>query len=270
MPEQPFRVPDTITLNVADSVTSEAESEDNQGSVKDDHMAFAPPGSAASVPSATTHDTAPVAAPIAAQQPALSSTRMVGKKKQELLDIISQPHANEEDWVAACHELERRGESVECNFRTRRRRRAVVWGSSAAIILGLIGAAAIFRAPAPPSPPVPSPPVIAQPVDPQAAVDYGPYMANLQREIKSHWNPPIAYVNQVVKVKFKVANDGTVSDVGFLKLSNSKAADDAASAAVQASTLEPLPPGAPRFVDIEFTFDYNVFKDKRHRQFLTR
>jgi TonB family protein len=264
MPEQPFKAPDTIKLNVADGVTIEAEGEDKTSRVNDDLIVSAPPASATDSGSATTHDTAPMAATVEPKPPAPSSTRMMGRKRQELLDIISQPHANEEDWVAACHELERRGETIESKVTTRRRRRAVIWGSSAALILALVGSAAIFRAlsPLPASPPVPAPPVIAQPVDPDGGIDYGPYMANLQREIKRHWNPPKADVSRRIEVKFKVAPDGTVSDIGLLKPSDVVAANDAAIEAVEASTFQPLPPGANEPVDIAFTFDYNVFSKR--------
>jgi outer membrane biosynthesis protein TonB len=44
--------------------------------------------------------------------------------------------------------------------------------------------------------------------------------------------------------------------------SNVPGLDDAALTAIENVTLSPLPAGAPDFVNVEFTFDYNVFAKK--------
>ncbi len=92
------------------------------------------------------------------------------------------------------------------------------------------------------------------------SVDFGPYMADLQRRIKRVWFPPKADRSKRVKVVFKVYKDGRVSHLKVLKSSGVAKADVAALKAVEkAAPFWDLPEGAPSDVDIEFTFDYNVF-----------
>lgn len=94
----------------------------------------------------------------------------------------------------------------------------------------------------------------------QADVDFGPYMADLQRRIKKCWFPPRGNESKRVVVVFKVHTDGTLSDLRIDKSSTVAVADQAALKAVNdAAPFRPLPPGAPSDVDIQFTFDYNVF-----------
>lgn len=95
----------------------------------------------------------------------------------------------------------------------------------------------------------------------QSDVDFGPYMADLQRRIKRAWFPPKGSESKRVMVVFKVHRNGTMSDLRLTKGSGDKAADQAAKKAVEnAAPFRPLPKGAPPDVDIQFTFDYNVFK----------
>ena len=103
-------------------------------------------------------------------------------------------------------------------------------------------------------------------------VDFGPYMADLQRRIKRAWFPPKGNESKRVMVVFKVHNNGTMSDLKLAKSSKVALADQAALKAVQnAAPFKPLPQGAPADVDIQFTFDYNVFKHGKgkgeYRQF---
>lgn len=92
-------------------------------------------------------------------------------------------------------------------------------------------------------------------------VDFGPYMATLQKRIKKTWLPPRGSESQRVMVIFKVHKDGKVTDVKLSKPSGFESADIAALAAVNnAAPLDTLPEGSPPVVDIQFTFDYNTFK----------
>jgi TonB family protein len=94
----------------------------------------------------------------------------------------------------------------------------------------------------------------------QADVDFGPYMADLQRRIKRAWFPPKGNESKRVVVLFKVHKQGELSNLRLQGSSGVAVADQAALAAVQnAAPFRPLPPGAPDDVDIQFTFDYNVF-----------
>lgn len=108
---------------------------------------------------------------------------------------------------------------------------------------------------------------VAPPVEPtkQASrdADFGPYMAELQRRIKRAWYPPKSHESDRIQVIFKVQTNGTMSHLRVSKASSSAIANQAALKAVQnAAPFSPLPDGAPESVDIQFTFDYNVFKGK--------
>lgn len=94
-------------------------------------------------------------------------------------------------------------------------------------------------------------------------VDFAPYMADLQRRIKKQWYPPRGLESKRIMVSFKVYSDGIVTGLHIDKSSGAPAADRAALEAVEvASPMRPLPLGAPSNVDIQFTFDYNVFNYK--------
>ncbi|MBX9877201.1 MAG: TonB family protein [Candidatus Obscuribacterales bacterium] len=95
--------------------------------------------------------------------------------------------------------------------------------------------------------------------------DFGPYMDELQRRIKRAWIPPVDQETKRVVVNFKIHSDGHVSNLRIEKSSGSSRADQAALVAVEnAQPFKQLPKYAPNDVDIQFTFDYNVFGG--HRQ----
>lgn len=90
-------------------------------------------------------------------------------------------------------------------------------------------------------------------------VDFGPYMAMMQKAVKRQWFPPKGNESKRVVAFWKVKNDGTIYGVRIDKSSGVPAADQAALNAVRkVGKLRPLPAGAPDSVDIQFTFDYNV------------
>ncbi|CAN5365952.1 hypothetical protein BH11CYA1_BH11CYA1_19210 [soil metagenome] len=91
-------------------------------------------------------------------------------------------------------------------------------------------------------------------------VDFSAYMAELQRRIKRAWFPPTDARSKRVKVIFKVHRNGEMSNLRLASSSGLTAADEAALKAIEtAAPFHTLPEGAPADVDIEFTFDYNVF-----------
>ena len=91
-------------------------------------------------------------------------------------------------------------------------------------------------------------------------IDFGPYMNELQRRIKRAWKPPRGNESKRVIVTFKISTLGELSDLAIKVGSGADVADQAALLAVQAAApFSRLPQGAPPKVDIEFTFDYNVF-----------
>lgn len=99
--------------------------------------------------------------------------------------------------------------------------------------------------------------------------DFGPYMNELQRRIKRAWKPPRGNESKRVIVIFKISSLGELSDLAVKVTSGTPVADQAALLAVQtAAPFNRLPAGAPNKVDIEFTFDYNVFGAKgSYRQY---
>lgn len=96
--------------------------------------------------------------------------------------------------------------------------------------------------------------------------NFGPYMADLQRRIKANWDPPRGDESKRVVLLFKIAKDGRLLSVKVVKSSGSQAADRAALAAVELTAPFRALPSEYRGpdVDIQFTFDYNVFGVNRY------
>jgi TonB family protein len=189
--------------------------------------------------------------------------------------ILADPSATEDEWLAAAHEIELHGGITKLDDgplvqRARRRRRALVFATAVlAVGSGLVIA---YQQSTPvtvtvnPGPPMPAAPDFAPtpPLPPVAAartdVDFGPYMANVQRQIKREWFPPKSDESTKVKVLFKVCKDGSMAKLKILNHGPDQATDNAALLAVEnaAPSFHALPEGAPADVDIEFTFDYHV------------
>ena len=91
--------------------------------------------------------------------------------------------------------------------------------------------------------------------------DFGPYMRELQRRIKMNWDPPKGNESKRVVLLFKIAKDGRLLSCSVFKSSGLQNADKAAINAVHlAAPFRPLPPEYKgSSIDIQFTFDYNVF-----------
>jgi TonB family protein len=91
--------------------------------------------------------------------------------------------------------------------------------------------------------------------------DFGPYMRELQRRIKMNWEPPKGNESKRVVLLFKIARDGRLLSCTVYKSSGLPNADKAAINAVQlAAPFKPLPADFKgQSIDIQFTFDYNVF-----------
>lgn len=96
--------------------------------------------------------------------------------------------------------------------------------------------------------------------------DFGPYMRDLQDRIKRRWEPPRGNESKRVVLLFKIAKDGRLLKVTMVKGSGMPAADKAALDAVEnAAPFKPLPPEfRGQHVEIQFTFDYNVFGATRY------
>jgi TonB family protein len=98
-------------------------------------------------------------------------------------------------------------------------------------------------------------------------VDFGPYMKALQRKIKGNWHPPKGLESKQVVVIFSISREGQLSRLRVVGSSGVEKADQAAMEAVTKSPpFDPLPKGAPESIDIQFTFEYNVFFPARYPQ----
>lgn len=91
--------------------------------------------------------------------------------------------------------------------------------------------------------------------------DFGPYMQELQRRIKLNWNPPKGNESRRIIVLFKIAKSGRMLSCRVIKSSGLLAADQAALRAVELTApFKPLPVEFKgESIDIQFTFDYNIF-----------
>lgn len=96
--------------------------------------------------------------------------------------------------------------------------------------------------------------------------DFGPYMRELQKRIKLNWDPPKGNESKRVVLLFKIARDGRLLSCRVHKSSGMPSADQAALKAVELTApFRPLPADFKgQSIDIQFTFDYNVFGGSRY------
>ena len=92
---------------------------------------------------------------------------------------------------------------------------------------------------------------------------FGSYMKELQSKIKLNWDPPKAEESVHVTTLFKVMKNGKVSSLKVIKSSGYTEMDKAAIEAVKKSApFRALPSEFEgNYVDVQFTFDYNVHKN---------
>ncbi len=94
-------------------------------------------------------------------------------------------------------------------------------------------------------------------------VDFGPLMQQVQKAIKSKWQPPVSSKSLKTRVSFMLFKDGRVQGLKTLASSGDKEFDRSALKAVENALdpegkLCPLPATAPDSIEIEFALDYNV------------
>lgn len=97
-------------------------------------------------------------------------------------------------------------------------------------------------------------------------VNMGPYVQKIERRIKNTWRPPRGSSSSKIQVKFVVHRDGSISDIQILRPSRKPDENDAAITALKrAAPFDRFPNGyANNTVDIEFTFNYDVFQTTRY------
>ncbi|HEY9786582.1 MAG TPA: TonB family protein [Candidatus Obscuribacterales bacterium] len=102
----------------------------------------------------------------------------------------------------------------------------------------------------------------------QRSVDFGRYLAELQKRIKRAWFPPRNPTSQRSVAHFTITKSGELRQLKLIRSSGSAAMDQAALKSVEnAAPFPPLPQGSPDEVEVEFTFDYNVFGGSRPGSF---
>ncbi len=102
----------------------------------------------------------------------------------------------------------------------------------------------------------PNPPSVAA----RANVDWGPWLAALQRKVEQHWIPGQTGTSRRTVVIFTVGRAGDLQSMRLARTSGSQQTDDAALTAIQrAAPFLPLPEAyTGSSVTINFTFDINV------------
>jgi TonB family protein len=189
--------------------------------------------------------------------PSDASNNKRPRNEQDLVETLGNPTASEEEWLHATEHLgEYKPKATATEARTQRTK--ALGGVSILVAVGLgIWGLITFTQPSNMTP-KPAPPKAVQAV---ADIDFGPYMNDLQRNIRSNWFPPKGKESQRVVCIFKIHRGGQVSNLRIERSSGNAAADQAALKAIKISSawFQSLPAGASDDVDIQFTFDHNVF-----------
>jgi TonB family protein len=101
-------------------------------------------------------------------------------------------------------------------------------------------------------------------------VDFGPYMADLQKKIKKGWFPPQGKESKRIELMFVLHRMGEVTNLTLHQSSGDALCDRAAmKAVIDEAPYSPLPKEADNTLDIMFTFDYNVFSRGGSSNFTT-
>jgi TonB family protein len=105
-------------------------------------------------------------------------------------------------------------------------------------------------------------------VDVVQDVDFGPFMADLEKRIKHNWVPPRGAESRKVRLTLYLLRDGKLLKTEISTSSGDQNADQAAVAAAEASAPFMAIPAQIKedVLPVEFTFDYNVLNPhKRHQ-----
>lgn len=99
-----------------------------------------------------------------------------------------------------------------------------------------------------------------QGIDARQDVDLGPYLQQLQQQVRQHWMPEITQSSWKTVVYFSVRRSGEVSNIQIAIPSGHSATDKAALSAVKrAAPFAPLPTAYKQDqINIQFTFNINT------------
>lgn len=90
--------------------------------------------------------------------------------------------------------------------------------------------------------------------------DFTQYMLNLQRRIRRAWMPPRQPNSKSSVIVFTVGTNGELLGLHLQRSSGESAMDEAAIQSIRNSApFAHLPQYSPDSIDVQFTFDYNVF-----------
>lgn len=93
--------------------------------------------------------------------------------------------------------------------------------------------------------------------------DFSRYLLELQRRIRRAWMPPKMPSSKSAVITFTIGETGELLGLHLQRSSGDRAMDDAAIQAIKNSApFQHLPPYSPDSVDVQFTFDYNVFSGR--------
>jgi len=200
-----------------------------------------------------------------------SDIKLSRHEKSQFHQIVGNPYTPEHEWLRACYMLDGYLDKPKASRRASRIllcATALALGYTLGGLYGLtihMGSIAMVASHQIMIAPKPQPDWPEARSHAAAEIDFGPYMAHLQRQIKRYWFPPRSDENRQVVVTFKILKNGGMSNLRLKTSSGYAAADKAALLAVgNAAPFSMLPLGSSEDVDIEFTFDYNAFHVKSH------
>ncbi|MEH1822029.1 MAG: energy transducer TonB, partial [Nostoc sp.] len=92
-------------------------------------------------------------------------------------------------------------------------------------------------------------------------VDLTSYLSKLKKRVQQQWLPGMSQSNRRTVLNFTVNRSGEVNNLNIVQTSGFRVTDEVAMNAIQrAAPFAPLPTGYRKnYIDIEFTFDINVF-----------
>lgn len=95
---------------------------------------------------------------------------------------------------------------------------------------------------------------------------FSSYMRTMQKNIKANWHPPKDVQSKRVVVIFTISKHGKLLKYNILTSSGNDKMDSAAIEALKKTKFEPLPNAYTKnSVDVQFTFDYNVFSTETNK-----
>jgi len=98
--------------------------------------------------------------------------------------------------------------------------------------------------------------------------DFSEYMRKVERKITRKWHPPLSDYSTKVVVNYVILKDGELGKYYVSESSgNSRMDASAMDALKKAAPFPPLPRGFDQSsVEVKFTFDYNVYKNKSEKR----